>query len=137
MNTQEILELLKVIPPSLKDVGLLVIFLSLIEISPLKLNPWKWFRAFYRLPSRLESLEDEFQKDRIFRWRSQILRRADYIRNGEKFSSETWDDTIDTIDRYEKYCKEHPDVKNGKAKAAIEYLQKKYSVVYETKDFLR
>ena len=138
MTIQDVINLIIEIPPVFKDVGILAVLLGLIEISPLKLNPWKWLKAFYELPSRMEKLENEFDNDRLFRWRGQILRRADYIRTGEKFSKETWDDTIDTIDRYEEYYENHPTLKktNGKANAAIAFLKKKYDEVLEENDFL-
>ena len=65
-----------------------------------------------------------------------ILSRSDDVRRGEKLSEERWSDTIETIDRYEKFCKDHPGIKNGKANVAIEYLHEKHKYVYENKDYL-
>lgn len=39
MSGYAIVELINLIPPSMKDVGLLVIILTLIEVTPIKLNP--------------------------------------------------------------------------------------------------
>lgn len=136
MNGYDISTIMGVIPPSIKDFGVLFIVLSLVEIAPVKVNPWQWLKSVVCLPQRLEKLETDFNNDRAFRWRSQILRRADYIMDGQKFSRETWDDTIETIDNYERYCKHHDDYQNGKAKAAIEFMRETYKEVMKNNDFL-
>lgn len=138
MTGTEIIEFFANLPPTIKDIGAIAIIFSFIEVSPLKLNPWKWLKAFYDLPKRLETLENEFNNDRAFRWRSQILRRADYALNKKNkiFSRETWEDTIDTIRNYEEYCKNHKDYQNGKAEFAIDYLRKRYQDAIDKNDFL-
>ena len=136
MSSYEVVDILGMIPPSIKNIGILVLILSIVEVAPVKLNPWKWLKDIYHLPDRLNQLEQDFNKDRAFRWRSQILRRADYIMDGQKFSRETWDDTIETIDNYEGYCKKHEDYQNGKAKCAIEFLQETYKEAIKNNDFL-
>ena len=136
MSGYEVIGILDAIPPSIKDIGAIIIVLSLVEIAPVKVNPWKWIKDVYHLPERLNTLEKDFNNDRAFRWRSQILRRADYVMDGQKFSRETWDDTIETIDNYEKYCKKHEDYQNGKATVAIEFLKDTYKEVIKNNDFL-
>lgn len=136
VTMKQIIDAMLLFPPVFKDVAIIGIFLGLVEISPLKLNPWKWLRAFVALPSRLEALEHEFNDDRAFRWRSQILRRADYILSGEKFSRETWEDTKDTIKRYKKYCENNPEYENGKAVFAIDLLNNKYDEAIANNDVL-
>ena len=141
MNMQEIIDALWLPPLFFKDFAILAIVLSLIEVSPLKVNPWKWLKEFANLPKRLAELERDYLNDKAYRWRAMILARADHVRRGEKLSEERWSDTITTIAYYEDYChqqeEQHTGFINGKADAAIEYLKKKYKVVYETGDYLK
>lgn len=136
MTLAEIMDATMFIPPIIKDIACVAIIFSLIEIAPIKINPWKWLKAFVALPSRLDKLEKEVNADRAYRWRSMILTRADFVRRGEKFSEERWNDTVETIDHYEKFCRDNPDVKNGKASTAIEYLRDQYKMAYKEKDYL-
>ena len=136
MTVQDILTILGGIPPTFKEIGILVILLSLVEISPIKLNPWKWVKSFVALPTRLEKLEREFNDDRAFRWRSMIINRADRVQDGHKLRREVWKDTIDTITNYEKYCTAHPDFRNEFATMTIEYMRHKYLEAKETNTFL-
>ena len=127
MDFAEIAQALAIIPPFLKDCAFIMLVLSLIEVAPVKLNPWK-------------DLEKDFHNDRAYRWRSMILTRSDMVRHGDKLSLERWNDTIDTIDRYTEYCdlceREGVHFINGKAVEAIEFLQKKYREVKDSGDFL-
>lgn len=140
MDFAEIAQALAIIPPFFKDCVFLMLVLSLIEVAPVKLNPWKWIKAFIALPKRMEDLEKDFHNDRAYRWRSMILTRSDMVRHGDKLSLERWNDTIDTIDRYTEYCdlceREGVHFINGKAVEAIEFLQKKYREVKDSGDFL-
>ena len=142
ITMKEVMDALLLPPTIFKDIALIALVLSVIQISPLKLDPWVWIKEFIALPKRMNALETDYQNDKAYRWRSMILSRSDRIRRGEKFSEERWNDTIDTIDRYKKYCDEMERKNdrtfiNGKATAAIEYLEHKYTEVLEKCDFLR
>ena len=141
MTMKELIDVM-IFPPVLKDVALLAVILSLVEISPLKLNPWKWIKDFVELPSKIVALETGvsskimalekmFERDKAHRWRTQILHHADAVRRGQKFSKETWDDVIDSCDRYNVYCGLDPDFKNGKTAAAMAFLNRAYARALE------
>lgn len=136
MTLAEIMDATMFIPPIIKDIAFVAVIFSLIEIAPVKVNPWKWIKAFIALPSRLDKLEKEVNADRAYRWRSMILTRADFIRRGELLSEERWNDTVETIDHYERFCKDNPDIKNGKASIAIEYLREQYKVAFKENNYL-
>ena len=141
MNIKEFIDAMCLFPPFFKDLAILMAILSLVEISPVKLNPWKWIKKFIELPDRLDKLEQTYNNDKAYRWRRMILATADRVMRGEKLSEERWNDTIETIDNYLNYCEEQERLNsttfiNGKANAAIEYLQDKYKEVLELGDFL-
>ena len=139
MSAKEIVDLM-LFPPVLKDVALLVIILSLVQISPIKLNPWTWLKSFAELPSKVARLEHEFNDDRAFRWRSLIFSRSRMIekslKTGELIRREVWVDTIETIGNYEKYCDGHPEFKNELAIQTIEYIKNQYQYALENNLFL-
>jgi len=140
MSGYEVVEFINLIPPSIKDVGIVVFILSIVEIAPVKVNPWRWLKAFVALPSRLEKLEHEFNDDRAFRWRNLIFNRARQFRKaqktGELFEQEEWKDTLDTITNYERYCETHPEFKNESAVQTIDYIKNQYKYVIEHNLFL-
>lgn len=137
MTMKEVIDAMLLFPPLFKDVALVALILSLIQISPLKLNPWEWLKSFISLPKRIEKLENEFNDDRAFRWRSMIISRGNRVQDGFKMRKEVWKDTIETIDNYEKYCNQHPNFRNELASMTIAYMRHKYMEACENNDFLQ
>ena len=148
MDLKEFIDAMTLFPPLFKDIALAGVILSLIEISPLKLNPWKWIKSFLLIPSRIEDLENKFNRfkreaddDKAYQWRTIILNRGDALRRGEKLSEERWLDTVRIVDLYENHCKrraaENDDAfVNGQASVAIAFIKETYKVVYKTHDYL-
>lgn len=140
MSGYEVVTLIDMIPPSIKDLGIIVMLLSIVEIAPVKVNPWRWLKSFAELPKRVEKLENEFKDDRAFRWRSLIFNRARTIEKGLKTGDlmrcEEWKDTLETIGNYETYCNHHPEFKNELAVQTIEYIRKQYQYALEHDLFL-
>jgi len=126
MTINEIIEILS-IPSTIKEVALVAVVLSLVEVSPLQLNPWESIKAFAAIPKRLNDIEDMIEKDKAQRSRTEVLHFADSVRRGQMFSKETWDDTIDNIDHYNRYCNGHPEFRNGKTTAATLFLNNYYA----------
>ena len=140
MSGYEAIELINLIPPSIKDIGIAVFVLSIVEIAPVKVNPWQWLRSFAELPKRLENLEHEFNDDRAFRWRSLIFSRAreleKSLKTGDLFRREWWDDSIETIGNYERYCEGNPNFKNELAVQTIAFFKNQYQYALENNLFL-
>lgn len=136
MTAKEIIDLLTLPPMFIRDFVFITVTLSLIQISPIKVNPWSWIKSFIELPGRMAKLEHEFNDDRAFRWRQMIVNRGDRVQDGYKLRKEVWVDTIETIDNYEKYCNSHPEFRNELASVTIEYMRHKYLEVRENNDFL-
>lgn len=86
-----------------------------------------------KLDSHIKADEWSEMKQR----RVRILRFADDVSRGVRFSKEYWDDIYDDIDDYEKYCKAHEDdYQNNKGTQAMEYIKNKYVEAKELKLFL-
>lgn len=136
---------------------------TLIEIIPVKLNPWsgiwavlKWiWRGFCRslnaeVLSQLEEVKDEQQKT-TERLESHIRmddeREADKVRSGIlRFNNELlrniphtkeeFVEVLSKIDWYNDYCKTHEEYKNSRAVHAISNIERAYDERLMKHDFL-
>ena len=68
--------------------------------------------------------------------RTRILRFADELRRDVKHSEEFFNQILDDISDYERYCTEHPEYKNSKAVNAIAEIDKVYQKCMEKNSFL-
>lgn len=134
----------------------LVAILSLVEIAPVKINPW---RAVARAIGRaingevLESVEDVKRAQRDTRKaldehiRSDDERNADTLRmrilhfnndllRGDRHTREDFIEILAVIDAYEQYCKNHPNYRNNRASHAIANIGRVYDERLKLRDFL-
>lgn len=121
----------------------------LLQISPIKINPWTWLaRVIGRainaeLIEKVDSLEQQFKKmqeDDAEREaksaRIRILRFGDECQQKILHSQEHFDQIIDDIDQYEAFCTAHPDFKNNKAVLTIANIKETYRKRRAENDFL-
>ena len=134
----------------------LVAILSLVEIAPVKINPW---RAVARAIGRaingevLESVEDVKRAQRDTRKaldahiQSDDERNADTLRmrvlhfnnellRGDRHTREDFIEILAVIDTYEQYCKNHPNYRNNRASHAIANIGRVYDERLKLRDFL-
>ena len=129
--------------------GLLVLLFSLVEIAPVKLNPWSALaKALGRavnadllkeLSATKAALEKHIQIDdernadghraKILAFNTELLRGIDHTR-------EDFIEVLAEIDRYESYCRAHPDYKNNRARHAIANIGRVYDDRLAKHDFL-
>lgn len=147
MNIQDIL---------LNGGGVLVVLLTLIQIAPVKVDPWSAIaKAIGRLinadvlkelaevratqaktQSRLDEhirVDDERDADRhresILQFNNELLRELPHTR-------EDFIEVLAKIDAYEKYCAEHPEYPNSRAVHAIANIGRVYDDRLKKHDFL-
>ena len=125
--------------------GGLVLLLTLIQIAPIKINPWSWLaehigNAFnHTVIEKLKSHDrkfDDMEKRDAAQCRQKILEFNDRLLHKERHSKEYFDSILDTIDDYEKYCTAHPDYPNNKAKLAVENIKEVYKKLSREGGFL-
>ena len=122
---------------------------TLIQISPLKIDPWTWLgrkigRALNgevmdelkNLKGRMESMEAQNEQDKMDASRIRILRFGDECKRDVPHSEEHFNEVLDDIDRYESYCNSHPEYKNAKAVLTIAKIKEIYGRRLESGDFL-
>ena len=134
----------------------LVAILSLVEIAPVKINPW---RAVARAIGRaingevLESVEDVKKAQRDTRkaldehiqsddehnadtLRMRVLHFNNELLRGDRHTREDFIEILAVIDAYEQYCKNHPNYRNNRASHAIANIGRVYDERLKLRDFL-
>ena len=74
----------------------------------------------------LKEMQAENNENKAMSYRYRILRFDDEIRHGTKHSKEHFDQIVDDVDKYDAYCRDHPDYENNKAILAIENIKATY-----------
>jgi hypothetical protein len=129
--------------------GGLAVLMTLVQISPIKLNPWSWVgrmigRAINgEVLDKVDALSKDVKKnkeDDDEQWaslsRTHILRFGDEILHGVAHSKEHFDQVMRDITKYEDYCSSHPNYLNGVAHATIQQIKKTYQKCLDENNFL-
>ena len=109
----------------------LILLLSVVQISPLKLNPWdrifSWIgqKANGKMQSQLNALSAQVREMWINKHRQTLLIFARECRAGIDHSADEWVNALNVADEYEKYCESHA-VTNGIVKADTAYIRELY-----------
>lgn len=143
-------DLLPMLPP------VLVALLSLVEVSPIKINPWsglaKWLgRAInVEVLSTMQTIQtaqkaqadalaahikadDERNADTL---RMRVLHFNNELLRGDRHTREDFIEILAVIDAYEQYCKNHPNYRNNRASHAIANIGRVYDERLKLRDFL-
>lgn len=135
----EVLEYIKeiVTNPSVIFVGAI----TLIEVSPIKVNPWQrifaWIRNLFlgEIISQLMELKRDFEETKAQDKRWHILSFARSCRQGEKHTKEEWNHAISELKDYEVYTK-RKNISNGVIEENAKYLRELYQERLAKNDFL-
>ena len=129
--------------------GLLAVLLTLVQIAPVKINPWSAIakaigravnadvlRELDTVTQKLDThirVDDERNADsyrtRILQFNNELLREIMHTR-------EDFIEILAVIDDYESYCRDHEDYKNNRATCAIENIKRVYMERLQKHDFL-
>lgn len=136
------------------DIGLLggggvLVLMTLLQIAPIKINPWSWLgRAIGRvingevlekvdkLAKDVESNKNDDDEQWASLSRSHILRFGDELLHGISHSKEHFDQILLDISKYEHYCDSHPEYLNNIANATIKQIKKTYQKCLDENNFL-
>ena len=112
-------------------VVLLIILMSLIQVSPLRLNPWDsilgWIgkKVNGDMHEQLKVLKKQVSDLWINSHRQSILTFARECRADIDHDAEEWNHILSVADEYEVYCQKNT-VSNGVVKADTEYIRNLY-----------
>lgn len=127
----------------------LLILATLIQIAPIKINPWSFIaqkigkalngevvEKVDSLERNVEKLRSECEERAATNCRTRILHFGDEILHNIRHSKEHFDQILLDITAYEQYCNNHPQFKNNVAVATIKRITEVYEVCVENNDFL-
>lgn len=115
--------------------GILILLLTLIQVTPLKLNPWSAIAKALGKALTVDVL-DKLDENSASTCRYRLIRFDDELRHDVKHTQEHFDQILDDITTYERYCKEHPNYPNSKAVLAIENIKSTYVKCRKENSFL-
>lgn len=145
----DIMELLKSF--SAGEITLVVVaVLSLIQITPIRIDPWsallRWIgrKITGELSEKIDALADKVDKleakedERdIVNKRVRILRFEDELQRGQEHSKDSFDQVLSDITDYEKYCEpgRHPEFRNNQTEETVKHIKKVYAERLNKHDF--
>lgn len=88
------------------------------------------------IKKELDELKSDMLRDKATDARRRILMASDETLQGTLHSREWWEQIMEDITEYEKYCATHQGYENNKAKIAIKELTECYETRRERHDFL-
>lgn len=122
---------------------------TLIQIVPIKINPWTWFgktlRHFFlgcidsklvEIKKEVDGIRDIIEEREAVLARTHILRFNDELLTHQKHSKEYFDQTLEDIDRYDKYCDAHPAFKNSRTVISAQNIKDTYNGLLKEHKFL-
>lgn len=133
-----------------------IFILSLIQITPIKINPWSWIAKHFGraingevmkkqeeqqklidiLTAKIDAMQKCNDKKRADEARNRILRFDDELRRHVDHSLEFFKQAIADCDFYEDYCNNNKKYPNGTADSAIKNIRKTYDEVKEQNSFI-
>ena len=87
--------------------------------------------AINKLSERVEKIEASLDERDAVLARTHILRFQDELYNDVKHSKEYFEQTLDDIQTYDRFCTDNPKFANGRTKAAAKYIQDEYDRLFK------
>lgn len=108
---------------------------------------WQWLDRrsgrYTQILGLIEDLRNDVKRlsykessDTADQWRAAILRFDSELRKNEKHTQEEFIEIIDTVDKYEAFCKQNTTYPNTKAEVAIANIRDKFKILQVTRDYL-
>lgn len=130
--------------------GTLLVLLTLIQIAPVKINPWSSIaKAVGRaingeVLEKVSKLDQEIQgvragmaEEKAVNCRARILRFGDECLHGERHTKDHFDQTLRDIAAYERYCEDHKDFENNVTELTSDRIKEIYRHCLDNNDFLQ
>lgn len=144
-----------ILQPYIQDglIGIFIIIAGMIKIPKIELNLWSILARKigdainHDLSEKVDILKRDFDEHRIAEQQDKARAARYRILNGEStlrrsggesvYSKEAFDELLMDIDRYNKFCNDHPEFENSKAVLAIDYILDKYAEYMKENKFLQ
>lgn len=160
----DIINVLKILNINLIEwSAVIILLLSIIQIVPIKINPWSWIarhvgralnhdviKDIEKVNDRIdqvntqlqetgkdiEKLQDQIIEKDMLDTRRRILHFNRELIKEESHTEEEYNEILDDITNYDKFCDSHPLFPNKKTVFAEENIHKCYNKRLEKHDFL-
>lgn len=137
--------------------GVLFVLLTLVQISPIKVDPWtaiaKWLGRSINaeLTKKVDTVSAQQLENRRLldqhiaedaahaadRRRARILHFNNELLRDIPHTKEEFVEVLAEIDKYNAYCREHPNYPNARAVHAIANIERCYDERLQKRDFLQ
>ena len=137
--------------------GLVAAVMAMIEISPIKINPWSRIAktignamnagvmdeikqvktAQEETRKKLDDHIEESEERKADNYKSCVLRFNNELVRGLGHTEEDYNEILDIIWKYENYCKTHENYQNNKRPHAIKNVERMYDEMLKTNGFLK
>lgn len=131
-------------------IGYLLALSAIVEITPIKINPWSailnWLGKKLNgeltekvdiLEKSVTDLKESTSEQQAINCRIRILRFGDEIRLNVKHTKEHFDQILQDMDFYDNYCAAHPKFKNNMTLMTEEHIRDTYRECMDKNSFLR
>ena len=113
------------------------ILVALVGIIPsIVANRKKTEESIGKLQKTLDDHIREDEEADVRNRRYRILRFHDEICEGRHHSESHFEDILEDIDAYEKYCSTHPTFRNSRGHSAMEHIKETYRLIKINGGFL-
>lgn len=115
--------------------------ITLIQITPIKINPWTWLRKktsdliYGELRKDIQTIQEEITEMKVQNWRWNVLDFANSCKNGRRHTQDEWKHAISQLAEYERYIKRN-EIINGVFDEDARYLREEYQERCRNNDFL-
>ena len=111
---------------------IVIMALSLIQISPIKINPWSAFAKWIQKQLSLDEIKEDLMDSR----RTRIIRFDDELIEKREHRKDMFDAILVDCDKYEKFCKNHHGYVNSVADDSIKHIKEVYAELKREDAFL-
>jgi hypothetical protein len=121
---------------------------TLIQISPIKINPWSWVAGLVhkflfgkidekldKISANVDRLEKQVEEDKARQARTHILRFADELYEKKHHTQEYFLQILDDAKFYEEYVASHKDFANGRTENACKIIRETYDSLWKEHKF--
>ena len=130
--------------------GVLLVLLTMIQIAPVKINPWtsiakaigraingEVLEKVGKLEKEMQGVRSGMAEEKAVNCRARILRFGDECLHGERHTKDHFDQTLRDIAAYERYCEDHPEFENNVTELTSDRIKEIYRRCLDNNDFLQ
>ena len=102
--------------------AVILLFASIVQISPIRINPWSWVGDYARETLGINDMLSEMMDAR----RARIIQFDNELVDRRTHRKDMFDAIMIDCDKYERYCNSHKGYVNSIAGDAIRHIRETY-----------